>query len=795
MAVRIAAALFVLAIASPLAISAKQTKIAVLDFNNSAKLGTDEIDYLTDLVRGVALGLSQATYFVITKENILEILPPGADLACTEGQCEVKAGQMIGADLVVSGGIIRFAGELKVTLKLHETESSRLLATETASAKTVGELEGPVRAAAARVLGNLTGGLQQNGSVSFRDSGVVGVGKMEGGVKIDKGENIVNALTDVTGFLVIKTEPVGATVFLNGKEVGVARTSLQLEKPIGKYVVVAEMGKLYHPARQEVDLTTDGARLVLTLPPAFGALIVISEPSGAEVWLEGEKVGITPFRKEQQRSGRYEVRVVKENYLTHTVEAVVEDAQAAHVKAKLEQNFGSLEVTSEPAGADILLNEAATDYKTPHTFPLLQPGFYAVKLRLDGYGEAVEKAAVKNGEEARVRSVLEAKLGQLSIMAEYADGTPCEGKVFLDGEEKGTSPLKLQVIAVEHALKVVCEKGSVETRVSVGHNEKKSLVEKIETDEVLVDAVYDTGGVCTGNLMLDGKPVGSTPWSQRLKAGRHEFKVKCPKGEGKSSNNVTGKGRESVTVRVATQRFSKVGKDALLDNQTGLMWQTGQRTGASFDAFSMAQEGVTYSQAASYCDNLVLEKHSDWRMPTADELGSLVNGCAFIPLANCRRSQSLGRGCDNRCEQGSGPGSGGCYMHPGFSCTPNNARYWSTDKSEPSNGQPTAVYYDYSIAMMHSETLNTAFAYARCVRSAGNYSAAVGSGAGMCAPRGTSVDEVIVLTRLGIPETDILKAIEKDNAVFCLQPHDITALKDARVKDSVMKRIMEGPRR
>jgi formylglycine-generating enzyme required for sulfatase activity len=291
----------------------------------------------------------------------------------------------------------------------------------------------------------------------------------------------VNAVTDQTGFLVIKTDPPGATVFVNGKEVGIASPQLQLELMVGRYVIVAEMGKLYHPAREEIELTTSGKRVTLTLPPAFGTLEVDSEPRGADVFLDGENVGKTPWRAERKPSGTYSLRVVLANYLTYTGTVTVEDGKTARVLARLEQNFGSLRVESDPPGAAITLNDQPTGAVTPHTIEAVQPGVAVVRLTLDGYGEAVERATVKNRETTRLSVKLTPKLGLLVVTSAYEDGTPCDGEVFVDGRSVGQTPWKGEVLATRHEVKVRCEKGEGKQVATVPYNGRENVSLAIST--------------------------------------------------------------------------------------------------------------------------------------------------------------------------------------------------------------------------------------------------------------------------------------------------------------------------
>jgi hypothetical protein len=450
---------------------ATPSKLAVLDFSNPAGLQAQEVAYASVLVRGVAARLPRAVYTVMTKENIMVLLPPGTDLAqCTSAMCEVEFGRKVGADLVVAGQIARVGTLLKVSMTLHETREGGLLGTETASVDNVERLEGPVRAAAARLLSVLPGAA---GLVAGGGRAMVGDGTVTEGVRFDRGESIQNEITDDTGYLVIRTTPDKATLFLNSQEIGTA--PLQREEMVGRYMITAELGR-HHPARQEVDLTTKGATVELALKSAYGALQVLSEPSGAEVWLEGERVGRTPWEALEKLSGSYRLEVKKEHHLSFRDTVVVQDGETTPVTAHLKANFGGLSITSDPAGARIVLNERDTGETTPATFPVLKPGVYVVKLSLTGHGEAAENASVRVGATESLDVALERKLGLLSVMAAYEDGAPCEADLVVDGKARASTPTKVEVLAeVPHEVLVRCAGRDLRRHVTVGHNEKESL--------------------------------------------------------------------------------------------------------------------------------------------------------------------------------------------------------------------------------------------------------------------------------------------------------------------------------
>lgn len=118
-----------------------ELKVAVLELVNVAQLSDFEARAMADMVRGAALSLPTRRLFVLTRENILELLPPGTDLSTCVGECEVETGRNVGAHLVVSGQVGRFGTRLQVLLKMHDTRTGRLLASRTVSGATLDELE------------------------------------------------------------------------------------------------------------------------------------------------------------------------------------------------------------------------------------------------------------------------------------------------------------------------------------------------------------------------------------------------------------------------------------------------------------------------------------------------------------------------------------------------------------------------------------------------------------------------------------------------------------------------------
>lgn len=297
--------------------------------------------------------------------------------------------------------------------------------------------------------------------------------RVKTGVAIDYGAGIVNKVVDDKGFLVVKATPPEATLWINGEQVG--QGYVQMEKMVGHYVVVAELG-LYHPERQPLDLTPAGARVTLELKPAFGTLVVRSEPQGAEVWVDGEQVGKTPWKSDRKPSGAHEVKIVHPGFLTRTETVLVEDGKEAILQGPLVYNRGDLEVVTDPPGARIFVDNQDTGRSTPATLKDLEVGTREVRLVKEAYTDAVKAPMVERGANSRVEVALVARTGMLSVLATGQDGQPCEGEVRIDGEPRGLTPLKLELPVRTYTVDVRCGDLRATTTARVPFNEVERVV-------------------------------------------------------------------------------------------------------------------------------------------------------------------------------------------------------------------------------------------------------------------------------------------------------------------------------
>ena len=104
--------------------------IAILEIvpNGEMELKLSEYRHLTDELRTKAREALPSDYTILTRDNIMSLLPPDSDEAeCLAESCAVDIGRAIGAEYVTSGLVGDFGGMFTLTVELYESISGNLL--------------------------------------------------------------------------------------------------------------------------------------------------------------------------------------------------------------------------------------------------------------------------------------------------------------------------------------------------------------------------------------------------------------------------------------------------------------------------------------------------------------------------------------------------------------------------------------------------------------------------------------------------------------------------------------------
>jgi len=151
------------------------------------------------------------------------------------------------------------------------------------------------------------------------------------------------------GYLEVRSVPDGAKVSVGDRYIGDTPVE-RIELRPGEYALRLAKSKFREvtvPARIESDETT---LVSLNLSPLSGYLSVISSPERAEVKLDGGVLGLTPLTRIELKAGSYKLSLAKTDYRSTEATVSVESSETTTIDLTLQYLFGSLKVSSEPAG-------------------------------------------------------------------------------------------------------------------------------------------------------------------------------------------------------------------------------------------------------------------------------------------------------------------------------------------------------------------------------------------------------------------------------------------------------------
>ncbi len=186
------------------------------------------------------------------------------------------------------------------------------------------------------------------------------------------------------GGLLVRTEPDGAHVSVDGKKLGRSPQSIE-GLAAGKPVTVRATKKGYKSASTIVVVPDGEVREVLlqlaidqmSIPP--GRISIKTSPSGCAVYLDGEPAGTSPVVI-TKRAGSYEIKVECENYGSEHRAVIVDSGRTADVSFAMRPTvFGYLTIRPIPAeGTVISINGRRVP--SPVEFLKVIPGHHDVLL-------------------------------------------------------------------------------------------------------------------------------------------------------------------------------------------------------------------------------------------------------------------------------------------------------------------------------------------------------------------------------------------------------------------------------
>lgn len=179
------------------------------------------------------------------------------------------------------------------------------------------------------------------------------------------------------------------------------------------------------------------SKLGMAMLKGSGDIYLKTEPTGAEVFIDGKKLSeLTPLTIRKVESGEHVIKVVKGDYIGTQVVTVIPN-EIAQTTILLSRARGGLKVYSYPAEADIYI-ENKYQGQTPKVIQEISAGEYLVSVRKAGYLDMTKRVKVSPETFAEVEFTM-IKPASLSITSQ-----PTNTEVTLvnsQGQENAKTPL------------------------------------------------------------------------------------------------------------------------------------------------------------------------------------------------------------------------------------------------------------------------------------------------------------------------------------------------------------------
>lgn len=279
-------------------------------------------------------------------------------------------------------------------------------------------------------------------------------------------------------YLIVKSDQQNALIYFDDSFVGM--------KECSKLYKVGERHKwriecdLYYTEYGEVDIVS-GEPIVVDkiLRPSFGYINVKSSPeNGAIVFIDGIKLGTTPYKSDKIKSGQHSIRIVKEMFNADEQTVVVEDGKTNNVELKMTAYYASVKVVTD-SQADIYIDN---ECKGTGTWKgRLTEGEHVFEARKTSHNTSTVYArlVLGNNDDIVIPNP-EPIYGTLDVST-----TPMGAAIIIDGKNYGTTPRVLtEVLIGKHHVKIT-KNGYQNIEKTIIIDEKKSfkLYEKLQVKQ------------------------------------------------------------------------------------------------------------------------------------------------------------------------------------------------------------------------------------------------------------------------------------------------------------------------
>jgi len=261
---------------------------------------------------------------------------------------------------------------------------------------------------------------------------------------------------------------------------------------------------------ETVSLSPDASSASLLKLP--GIAVITSEPSGAEIILNGQKLSSSPFQGELQ-PGNYELELRKVFYQSDISSFSVEQGNTITISRKLNPKFGFISVSSSVADSKVTL-----DGKFIGNVPVekyqVESSAHTVVAEAPLYHSVTEGFIIKDGEQKNINAVLKPAFGLLKITSQPENGVD----IYIDGVKTGQTPyINNKTASGRYLLRVTKE-------LYRDYEEQIIITDGAETiKNIILDKNFGELTIISegSEIVLNGRVIGKDKVLQKLNAGKY----------------------------------------------------------------------------------------------------------------------------------------------------------------------------------------------------------------------------------------------------------------------------------
>ncbi len=252
---------------------------------------------------------------------------------------------------------------------------------------------------------------------------------VEGVVEVKAGLGDLRVeLKPAFGYLHITSDPEGAQLYVDGREVGT--TPWKSEERYGRgEVELRVVAQDYYPMRQRVAIAGEGGveKFHFDLRPQFGLVECVCDDPEAEIWIDEEYKGKGRWTGRVGSLSQHIVEARRAGHMPQSVAVNVVEGESVECRVGAPvAMWGALEVQTTPEMCNITVDGKAMG-TTPTILQLLV-GTHHIRLSAEGYNDVEFVVEVPHNEVITVAKTLEA--GRRYRVGDYYDDGTKQGVVF-----------------------------------------------------------------------------------------------------------------------------------------------------------------------------------------------------------------------------------------------------------------------------------------------------------------------------------------------------------------------------